>query len=320
MNRARILLVAAATAILGITAFTSQQQEPATAVTLGRTLFFDPLLSRNRTLSCASCHREQFAFADTSAVSTGVFGRKGTRNTLSAMNVALQSSLFWDGRASTLEMQALMPIANADEMNLPVDSAVARLNASAFYRAYFRRVYGRQPDQKALANALASFESSLEAGESPFDDWRMNDNEAAVSEPAKRGFVLFQGKANCIHCHFGPDFNNTDFRNIGLFDGRQRRDSGRAAVTKKASDLGRFKIGPLRNIALTAPYMHDGSFKSLREVIDYYDDPDRIVPQPINRDPLLNKPLGLTEQEKTDLESFLRSLTDKRFGAPKGKS
>ncbi|MBC7920292.1 MAG: hypothetical protein H7Z75_04305 [Ferruginibacter sp.] len=145
------------------------------------------------------------------------------------------------------------------------------------------------------------------------DDWRLNDNEAAVSASAKRGFGLFNNRANCVHCHFGADFNSSEFRNIGLYDGKTLADSGRAAITKKVADLGKFKIGPLRNVALTAPYMHNGMFRTLREVIDFYDNPDRVVPNAINRDPLLAKPLNLTTREKEDLEAFLHSLTDQRF-------
>ena len=289
--------------------------EPTDKATLGRKLFFDPILSRNRTISCASCHREEFAFADTSAVSLGVLGRKGKRNTPSAMNVLLQASFFWDGRAATLEEQALIPIANPDEMDLPIDVAVKRLNGSRTYRAYFKQIFGELPTRTNLAKALAEFQQTLETPETPFDDWRMNDNEAAVSESAKRGFTLFNGKANCIQCHFGANFNNSEFRNIGLFNGQSLADSGRAAITKKVADLGKFKIGPLRNIALTAPYMHNGMFKTLAQVIDFYDDPDKVIPNAINRDPLLAKSLGLTVQEKKDLENFLLSLTDKRFMA-----
>lgn len=141
----------------------------------------------------------------------------------------------------------------------------------------------------------------------------MNDNQAAVSESAKRGFTLFNGKANGVQYHFGADFNSSEFRNIGLFDGKTLADSGRAAITKKVTDLGKFKIGLLRNVALTAPYMHNGMFKTLAQVFDHYNDPDKRVPGAINRDPLLAKPLGLPQQEKLDLEEFLRSLTDKRF-------
>lgn len=280
---------------------------------LGRLLFSDPILSGNRTISCISCHKEEFAFADTSAVSVGVYGRKGLRNTPSAMNQMLQVSFFWDGRASSLEEQALMPIANPIEMNLPVEVAVKRLQSNAFYRKAFLNIFHEAPGKKNLATALAVFERSLETSDSPFDDWRLNDNEDAISESAKRGFVIFNGKGKCIQCHFGPDFNNVEFRNIGLFDRKLLRDSGRAEITKKAVDIGKFKIGPLRNVAVTAPYMHNGMFKTLKEVINYYNDPDKVVPYSIGRDTLLAKPMNLSAQEKQDLENFLVSLTDKRF-------
>lgn len=310
--RTYISLLGLIVAVISVGA-TFNTKPPTDKITLGRRLFFDPILSRNRTISCATCHREEFAFADTSATSPGVFGRKGKRNTPSAMNVLMQANFFWDGRAATLEEQALMPIVNPDEMDLPIDVAVKRLNSSRLYRTYFKQVFGELPTKANLAKALAEFQQTLETNESPLDDWRLNDNEAAVNESAKRGFALFNGKANCVQCHFGPNFNNPDFRNIGLFDGKTLADSGRAVVTKKASDLGKFKIGPLRNVALTAPYMHNGMFKTLGQVIDYYNDPDKVVPNPINRDPLLAKPLGLTNGEKADLVEFLRSLTDKRF-------
>lgn len=311
------LVTAIVTVSLVEVAFTID--EPTDKATLGKRLFFDPILSRNRTISCAGCHREKFAFADTSAVSAGVFGRRGKRNTPSAMNVLLQSSYFWDGRAATLEQQALMPIANPDEMDLPVEVAVKRLNRSKIYRDSFKRIFGELPTKMNLAKALAEFQQTLETPDTPFDDWRMNDNQAAVSESAKRGFELFNGKANCIQCHFGANFNNSDFRNIGLFDGKTLADSGRASVTGKTVDLGKFKIGPLRNVALTAPYMHNGMFKTLAQVINYYNDPDKVIPGSINRDPLLNTPLGLTNEEKEDLEAFLRSLTDKRFSGLKNQ-
>lgn len=290
---------------------TSGVQMPEDEISLGKTLFSDPLLSSSKKISCASCHKPSFAFADTSAVSLGVLNRKGVRNTPSAMNVNNAAFFFWDGRASTLEEQALIPIANPDEMNLPVDSAVHRLQQSEFYRKAFQKIYQQQPSVKTLSRALAAFEQSLETGDTPFDNWKTNDNEKAVSESVKRGFALFNGSANCVRCHFGPDFSNTEFRNIGLFNGKDLNDSGRAVITRKANDLGKFKIGPLRNVALTAPYMHNGMFKTLREVIDYYNDPDKIVPDAINRDSLLSKPLNLSEPDKQDLENFLKSLTSK---------
>ena len=314
--RRGLLPALGAAGLLLATVAAAPDPTPTAAVALGRQLFFDPILSSNRRISCASCHQEQFAFADTAVLSAGVAGRHGRRNTPSAMNTRLQATLFWDGRAATLETQALLPIANPLEMDLPVAEAVARLNASPTYPAAFRQVFGEAPSARTLAKALAEFERSLETNDSPLDDWRLNDNEAAVSESAKRGFALFNGKAGCVRCHFGADFNNAEFRNIGLYDRQALADSGRAAITRQASDLGKFKIGPLRNIALTAPYMHNGMFKTLRQVIDYYNDPDQVVPHARNRDPFLAQPLGLTEPEKQDLESFLRSLTDRRFLPP----
>jgi cytochrome c peroxidase len=303
--------------ILGFILILSQSAfknaDPATVVELGRKLFFDPILSRTKKISCASCHKEEFAFSDTSSVSLGVYNRKGVRNTPSAMNMSLQVAFFWDGRATTLEQQALIPLQNPIEMDMPIATAIGRLQNNTSYSAAFQTVFHEAPNAANLAKALAAFERTLETGESPFDEWRLNDNEAAVSESAKRGFAIFNSKGRCIQCHFGPDFNDVEFRSIGLYDGKTLRDSGRACVTKKENDLGRFKIGALRNVALTAPYMHNGMFKTLRQVIDYYNDPDKIIPHSINRDTLLNTPMDLTEQEKTDLESFLVSLTDKRF-------
>ena len=288
-------------------------KEPANKAELGRLLFFDPILSRDSTISCASCHKPAYAFADTSAVSTGVHGRKGVRNTPPAMNLVLQQSFFWDGRAKNLEEQVLAPIANPLEMDLPVEEAVRRLRNSATYSRYFEKVFGRQPDSSTLAAAIAAFERTLETSDSPFDNWKMYKDTSAVSAAAKRGFALFNGKGKCVSCHFGADFTQPDFRNIGLFDGKELNDSGRMVITGNPDDIGRFKIGSLRNVAVTAPYMHNGMFRTLDEVIEFYNDPAKIVPHAINRDTLLARPLGLTAEEKSDLRAFLLSLTDKRF-------
>jgi cytochrome c peroxidase len=304
--------------LTGIVLFLSQSAfidlHPKTPAELGKKLFFDPILSKTKKISCASCHKEEFAFADNSAVSLGVRNQKGVRNTPSAMNMSLQAAFFWDGRANTLEKQALMPIENPIEMDLPIKTAVWRLNNSPTYVAAFKTVFKEAPNAHNLAKALADFERTLETSDSALDDWLLNDNENAVSASAKRGYSIFNGKkANCVQCHFGPDFNNVEFRSIGLFDGKTLIDSGRAAITKNKADIGKFKIGALRNVAITAPYMHNGMFKTLRQVIDYYDDPDKVVPHSIGRDSLLAKPINLTEQEKTDLENFMIALTDKRF-------
>lgn len=286
---------------------------PADKAGLGRELFFDPILSSDYSVSCASCHKPEHAFADNRKVSLGVKGRKGTRNTPSAMNLSLQKIFFWDGRRVTLEEQALEPIMNPAEMNLPIEKAITRLRASKKYRAWFQRIFEGEPSRENLAAALAAFERSLETIESPFDEWKFSGDTNAVSQSAKRGFLLFNGKANCIKCHFGADLTTHEFRNIGLFDGRELNDSGRSSISGKKEDIGKFKVPGLRNIAVTAPYMHNGMFKTLDEVIEFYNDPAKKVPGAINRDSLMAKPLELSVMEKNDLKEFLLALTDKRF-------
>lgn len=279
---------------------------------LGEMLFFDPILSEDSSISCASCHKPAFAFADTSAFSKGVHGRLGNRNTPSAMNVSARDFLFWDGRASSLEQQALGPIENPVEMNLKLSEAIKRLNRSKKYRNLFFTLYKTAPTTKTLASAIAAYERTLETSATPNDRW-MNDEPNGMTDQQVRGRDIFRVKAKCFECHFSPDFTGDEFRSIGLFNGTTHNDSGRYNVTKNPADIGKMKVPGLRNVAMTAPYMHDGSFKTLREVIDYYDNPHAKMPDGINRDSVLAKPLGLTEQDKQDLEAFLLALTDDRF-------
>ncbi|RPD39524.1 cytochrome-c peroxidase [Chitinophaga barathri] len=303
--------------VMGVLVFVTQvsfiQEEPADKAALGEILFSDPILSRTRTISCANCHLPAFAFADTLPVSHGVEGRKGVRNTPSAMNLSLQRSFFWDGRAKTLEEQALAPISNPDEMDLPLPEAIQRLNADTRYKAWFRKIFGGPPDSANLAAAIAAFERTLETSNSPFDNWKFSDDPSAVSDAAKRGFELFNGKGKCVKCHFGADFTAQEFRNIGLFNARELNDSGRAIVVGNKEETGKFKTPGLRNVAVTAPYMHNGMFKELGEVINFYNEPDKFVTKAIGRDTILLRPLGLSEEEKKDLLAFLVSLTDKKF-------
>jgi cytochrome c peroxidase len=312
MKKTLIIGMVASLALVFLQA-TTFRDEPKNKAELGRLLFFDPILSKDKTISCGSCHREEFAFADTVALSVGVNGRKGKRNTPTSMNMLFRRPLFWDGRSNTLEEQALEPIKNPDEMNLPLDEAVLRLQKHKRYKLYFQKIFNSPPNESNLAEAIASFERTLETSESAFDEWKFTDNPAAVSEAVKRGFIIFNDKGKCVKCHFGQDLALNEFRNIGLFNGHALNDSGRAVVTRKTDDIGKFKIASLRNVAITAPYMHNGMFRTLAEVIDFYNEPQKIVPDGMNRDSLLQKPLGLTKEEKDDLESFLLSLTDKRF-------
>ncbi|MCE3227844.1 MAG: cytochrome-c peroxidase [Bacteroidetes bacterium] len=285
---------------------------------LGEILFFDPILSRDSSLSCGSCHKPEFAFADNVAFSKGVFGQATTRNTPSAMNLSDRNFYFWDGRSETLEHQAMGPVENSGEMDLPATILVKRLLRSERYKTAFNNVYGKDPSRDLISSALAAFERTLETSKSPFDKYMKGEDTTLFSESAKRGLDIFNNKGKCFDCHFGTDFTGNDqFRNIGLYNGKELNDKGRILISGKAKDLGAFKTPGLRNIAQTAPYMHNGMFKTLSEVIDYYDEPDKFVNNSINRDTLLKKPLGLTATEKKDLENFLLSLSDERFSKKK---
>ncbi|HLO69291.1 MAG TPA: cytochrome c peroxidase [Flavipsychrobacter sp.] len=310
MKQGIIITTLAVAIILGFSF--SKTPQKITKERLGEMLFFDPILSEDSSISCASCHKPAFAFADTSAFSKGVHGRLGNRNTPSAMNVSARDFLFWDGRAASLEEQALGPIENPVEMNLKLSEAIKRLNRSKKYRNLFFTVYKTAPTTKTLASAIAAYERTLETSATPNDRW-MNDEPNGMTDQQVRGRDIFRVKAKCFECHFSPDFTGDEFRSIGLFNGTTHNDSGRYYVTQKPADIGKMKVPGLRNVAMTAPYMHDGSFKTLREVIDYYDNPHAKMPDGINRDSVLAKPLGLTEQDKQDLEAFLHALTDDRF-------
>src|SRR6476646_7613847 len=168
---------------------------------LGKLLFFDPVLSKDYTISCASCHKPGYAFADTTTVSRGVARKKGFRNTPSAMNVSLLSIFFWDGRAADLEEQALAPIKNVSEMNLQLQEALGRLKNNKKYYRIFEEVFNSEPTAKSLAMAIAAFERTLETSDSPFDNWKFSDDVNAVSASVKRGFIVFNGKGKCIRCH-----------------------------------------------------------------------------------------------------------------------
>lgn len=299
---------------LTLWSFGSNTPEPKTKIELGERLFFDKILSEDKTISCATCHIPEFAFADTSAVSKGVGGKVGTRNTPSSMNMGSRPYFFYDGRAATLEEQVLHPVKNPVEMNLAIPVAVTRIQGNALYRKWFKQLYHQQPDSIAISDALAQYVRSLESpGDAAADQWVNDIDPKAMTESQIRGRQIFMKKAKCFDCHFSPDFTGDEFRNIGLYDGDKLNDKGRFDATKNDADLGKFKVPGLRNIAVTAPYMHNGMFKTLREVVEYYDNPDKFVAKPINRDTLLQKPLGLSEQEKTDIVNFLEALTDKRY-------
>lgn len=266
---------------------------------LGKRLFQDRILSLDRSMACSDCHRPELAFTDGQPTPSGVRGRPGRRNTPTIVNRGLGKAHFWDGRAATLEDQALGPIANPDEMALPVGEAVARLAADSTYRQLFQRAFADVPTAGRLAQALAAYQRTLYSVDSAFDRF-LDGDQTALSASAQRGLALFGGKARCAECHLGVNFTDEAFHCVGLHG-----DDGRGRVSGAAHEIGAFKTPTLREVARTAPYMHDGSMKTLAEVIDYYDKGGQ--PHP-NLDTKMHR-MGLTPVEKQDLIAFMEALS-----------
>ncbi|MEN9345792.1 MAG: hypothetical protein RLZZ60_1261 [Bacteroidota bacterium] len=282
-------------------------------IALGKQLFFDPILSSDSSLSCASCHKPNFAFADTVPISFGVGQRLGIRNAPSIMNLDPNAPMFYDGRARNLQDQVHFPIQDSNEMRLSTKDLLERLTRHKLYAPWFQTLYQQAPSMDLLSKAIAAYEQTLQSAQTPFDAYMAGDN-SALNASAKRGRKLFLGnKAKCFDCHFGPDFTGNEFKNIGLYDAQKWTDKGLYNQTHMEQDLGKFKVPGLRNVAVTGPYMHNGQFKTLKEVIAYYANPYAFVKAPINMDSSLLKPSRLTQQEQKDLLAFLNALTDKAF-------
>jgi len=276
-------------------------------VELGRMLFWDPRLSGNGAISCASCHNPALGWADGLPKSAGFNHQVLGRSAPTVLNAAYYQSQFWDGRAPTLEEQAKGPIQSPKEMNANPEKVVAIVNGIAGYRKRFQEVFGSPATFDTIAKAIAAFERTVVDLDSPFDRYARGD-DAAIGEAARRGLEVFTGKARCATCHSGPNLSDSRFHNIGLSDG----DPGRMKVSGKEEDLGAFRTPTLRNIALTAPYMHDGSMRTLRETIDHYERVPGDKPRPKALSVFM-QPIKLTDAEKADVEAFLRTLTgDKR--------
>ena len=274
-------------------------------VELGKLLYFDPRLSADGTISCATCHHPQKGFTDQAAVSTGIKGQKGDRSAPSVINSAFNYFQFWDGRAASLEEQAKGPIENPIEMGNTHDGSVANIKKISGYKPYFKAAFGdEEVTIDRIAKAIATFERTVLSGNSAWDKHVYNKDASALSESAKRGLVLFEGKALCTKCHVGFNLSDSQFHNIGVGLDKPNPDYGRYKVTNQEKDKGAFKTPILRDLLKTAPYMHDGSEKTLESVVEYYDKGG--FPNPW-LDPQM-KPLGLTVQEKADLVEFLKSL------------
>lgn len=280
--------------------------QSAAKIELGRKLFFDRRLSLDRIQSCASCHDPQKGFSDGRPRAVGLGGRLLGRRSQTVLNAAHSARQFWDGRAGSLEQQAEGPLLAAGEMGMGSAKRLdARLQGIPEYNQRFRAVFGGRPTLKRATQSLAAFERTLVTPESAFDAYVRGDKRA-LGDSAKRGLLLFIGKAACVQCHKGPSFQDDRFHALGLRDhGTGARDLGRFAVTGHEDDRRAFKTPTLLNVALRAPYMHDGSLETLEQVVDFY---DRGGDEGGQASPLVFE-LGLSENEKSDLVAFLRSLT-----------
>lgn len=246
---------------------TAPKDNPTTdaKVELGKMLFFEPRLSGDNKMSCASCHIPEKGYGDGLARSPGASGRPLERNTQTCLNVGFFKAFFWDGRAASLEEQALGPIQSAAEMNQDLAELEAELTKIPQYATRFRKVFGTQPNQDGIAKALAAFQRTLVTGRAPFDRF-LDGEKDALSKKAKRGMELFQGEAGCSECHNGPLLSDGKFYRLGV----AYSDEGRAKITGKKEDRYRFRTPSLRNVAETGPYMHNGSFKTLDDVVTFY--------------------------------------------------
>jgi cytochrome c peroxidase len=277
---------------------------------LGRRLFFDRLLSSDRSVSCATCHDPERAFADTRTLAVGVFSRVGKRHAPALVNRGFGRMQFWDGRAATLEKQVLQPIEDRNEMDLPMDEAIRRLDADESYRTAFQTAFERPISADDVARALATYVRTIRSGDAPYDRFVAGDTEA-LSLEQQRGLEIFRSRARCSFCHREPLFTDEAFWNTGVALATDEgapagtyKDEGRFAMTGIERDRGSFKTPTLREIARTAPYMHDGSLATLADVVEFYDKggrPNR------NMFPLI-APLRLSAEDKQALVKFLESL------------
>lgn len=287
-------------------------------VALGKALFFDPILSADSSVACASCHRPELAFTDGTALSTGIHGRKGLRSAMSLVNVGYYyKGLFWDGRAPTLEEQALIPIEDTLEMGHNWTDLAVALRRHPSYPAMFRAAFGisdrQEIDRHLTAKALAQFQRSLVSFDTKYD--RVQRQAAAFTPAEARGALIFFDASSelpnseCGHCHLDPLFTDLDFHNNGIEDVPNLlafSDKGRGAVTGRLYDNGKFRVPTLRNITRTAPYMHDGRFATLEEVIRHYESGGHGVE---NVSPNVRR-LRFSDRDRADLIAFLHTLSD----------
>lgn len=286
-------------------------------VELGKLLYFDPRISKDQTISCATCHNPYHGFADPKEVSEGVGRLPGGRNSPTVINRLFSADQFWDGRAKDLEEQAHGPLTNPVEMAMGShDDVVTTVKSIKGYEPHFAKAFGdTKIDMTRIAQAIAAYERTVVSGNSAFDRYQAGD-KSAMSASAVRGMELFNGKANCVTCHASFNFTDENYRNIGVGMDKPTPDLGRYDVSKREEDKGAFKTPTLRNVIHTAPYMHDGSEATLMDVVEFYNKGGIKNPQ-LSAD---IKPLNLTSSEKQDLVEFMHALTGDVTNADPPKS
>lgn len=276
-----------------------------TLIDLGEKLFFDPRLSINNTVSCASCHHPDKAFTDGKKRSIGIHQRVGKRNAPSLWNVKNQDLMMWDGGVRSIEHQAIVPLQDTNEMGVSINDLFPKLAEIQYYDSLAKLLYDRSFDPFVLTRALSAFQRNIYQENSEYDEWKNKD--VLKDSALLRGYSLFNEKLNCAQCHSGSNFTNNSMQNKGLYV--EYEDLGRFNITLDSADIGKFKVPTLRNVGITAPYMHDGSFESLYEVIMHYEKGGKSNP---NKSELI-QPFVLTNQEREDLLYFLNALTDQRY-------
>lgn len=289
---------------LGVEEYEAAWTAGAEEIELGRRLFFEPRLSKDASVACASCHRPELALADDRRFSTGVDDQLTLRNAPSVFNKALSVDLMWDGRAETLEAQVLLPIESPIEMALGIAGAVSFLNEDPGYAAAFESAYGGAATEARLGRALAAFLRALVVGDSPVDRFRSGDFQALTDEE-RAGLWLYEGRGGCWRCHHGPNFTDESFHNTGVGAVEGQPEPGRFEVTGALDDRGKFRTASLRQLTRTAPYMHDGSLSTLEEVIEFYRGGGHANAQLSEE----LKPLELSDQDVQNLVAFLKALS-----------
>ena len=287
-------------------------------IELGRMLYFDRRLSADGSISCATCHDPSKGFSDGRSTSAGILGKTGARNAPTVINRLFSADQFWDGRAADLEAQALGPVQNPIEMGNTLDGMIANVRGITAYAPLFQGAFGSpEITPERVSQAIATYERTVIAGDSPYDRFQAGD-KTALSPAAQRGLALINDtkRSNCVTCHAGFNFTDESYHNLGIGMDKEKPDLGRYEITKVETDRGAFKTPTLRNLTETGSYMHDGSEKTLEEVVDLYIKggvPNQWLSKEIH-------PLALSASEKADMIAFLKSLTGPVRGAGKPKT